>query len=254
MPASDRFREPAPFAVVADDLALLLRSERSVLRGHAVVRRALEDVQLLRVLGDLRDRLDRGGAGADHGDALSAEVDPLGRPLASVKPLAFEVIEARERRALDRRQIAGCHHTPAAGQGVLLRGGDHPLVVLVVEAGGLHLGVELDIAPEIEAVGNVIEVAQDLRLRRVSLAPDPLVQQLVRERVAVVDALDIAACAGVAVPEPGAPHPGAAFQHPGRVSKLAQPVQREQAGEPGTDDDHFIVLRAAAAVVHIHAS
>ena len=64
--------------------------------------------------------------------------------------------------------------------------------------------VELDVAAQVEAVGDVVDVAQDLRLGGVALGPVPLLLELVGERVRVVQALDVAARARVAVPVPGA--------------------------------------------------
>ena len=74
----------------------------------------------------------------------------------------------------------------------------------LVEGRRRHARRELDVAPQVEAVGDVVDVGEDLRLGGVPLAPLPLLLQLVRERVRVVHALDVAARARVAVPVPGA--------------------------------------------------
>ena len=60
------------------------RVELAVVRGHGVVRGALEHEQLVGLLGDDRDRLDSRRAGADDADALAAEVDTFVGPLAGV--------------------------------------------------------------------------------------------------------------------------------------------------------------------------
>jgi len=51
----------------------------------------LEDCQVLRLLGDQRDGLDRRGSGADDGDALTGEVDAFMRPASGVGLGAGEV-------------------------------------------------------------------------------------------------------------------------------------------------------------------
>ena len=61
---------------------------------------------------------------------------------------------------------------------------------------------EPDVATEVEAIGDVLEVPQDLRLGGVALRPGPLLPAR-GPGVGVRHALDIAARAGVAVPEPG---------------------------------------------------
>ena len=80
------------------------------MRGHAEVGGALEDVQVLRLPGQLRDQLDPGRAGADDADALAGELDPVLGPARGVVPLALELVEALERRAVHRRQASRGHH------------------------------------------------------------------------------------------------------------------------------------------------
>ena len=67
-----------------------------------------------------------------------------------------------------------------------------------------HPRIELNVAAQLEAVGDVVGVTQDLRLRRIALGPNPLLLQLLRELVRILHALNVAACARVAVPIPGA--------------------------------------------------
>ena len=62
---------------------------------------------------------------------------------------------------------------------------DLPLGRGFVIGDGLDPAVELDVAAEVELVGDEVAVAQGLRLRREVLAPLPLAQQLVGEGVAV---------------------------------------------------------------------
>ena len=92
----------------------------------------------------------------------------------------------------------------------------------LVPVGGRHAGLELDVAAEVEAVGDVVEVAQDLRLLGVLAAPLPLLHQVLVERVAVDVRLGVAAGARVAVPVPGAADVVAGFEHPRQAHLVAQ--------------------------------
>jgi hypothetical protein len=65
--------------------------------------------------------------------------------------------------------------------------------------------VELDVAAQVELVGDVVEIALGLGPSGKTLAPIPLVEQLLGKRVAVGVALEIEAGAWIAVPIPGAP-------------------------------------------------
>src|SRR5690606_27782430 len=93
-----------------------------------------------------------------------------------------------------------------------------------------------DVAVQVEAVGDGLDVAQDLGLAGVAVRPLPLLLQLGGEGIGVVDALHVAAGPGVAVPEPGAADAGARLEDARPQAEPAQPVQHVQAGEPGPDD------------------
>src|SRR6267378_1396304 len=80
----------------------------------------------------------------------------------------------------------------------------HPAVLGLVEDGRMHWRIELNVAAQLEAVGDVVSVAEDLRLRRIPLGPNPLLLQLLRKLVGILHALYVAARAWVAVPIPGA--------------------------------------------------
>src|SRR5262252_7485144 len=64
--------------------------------------------------------------------------------------------------------------------------------------------VELNVAAQVKPVCHMVDVAQDFRLRRISLGPNPLLLELLRELVRILHALHIAARTWVAVPIPGA--------------------------------------------------
>ena len=114
---------------------------------------------------------------------------------------------------------------------------DLPAVRRLVEACRGHPRVELNVAAEIEAVGDVLDVPQDLGLGGIALRPAPFLLQLVGEGVGVVHALDVAAGAGIAVPIPGAADAAARFVDPRGQAEAAQAVEHVQAGEPSADDD-----------------
>ena len=57
----------------------------------------------------------------------------------------------------------------------------HPLARRLVELRADDLGVELVVPSQIEAVGDMVEVGQDLGLRREALRPRPVALQLLVE-------------------------------------------------------------------------
>ena len=119
-----------------------------------------------------------------------------------------------------------------------------PAIVRFVELRRHDIRVQLDIAAQVEAVGHVVRVAQDLGLARVALGPLPLLLQRVGERVGILHALDVAARARIAVPVPRAADARAALVDARRHAEPAQPVQHVEAGETGADDDGVVVLNA----------
>src|SRR4030095_2667946 len=203
--ADARLARLAPEVGVARlHLSLEVRVEGRVARWGAEVRRALEDEQVRGLSRDDRDRLDGRGAGADHPDPLAAEVDALVRPASRVIRGTPEALPARKLRYLGRGQATGRHDAEARRHAVAVVRRDGPAPAGLVEGRYRHPRSDLDVAPQVEAIGDVIDVGQDLRLRGVPLAPLPLLLQLVRERVRIVHALDVASRAWVAIPVPGA--------------------------------------------------
>jgi hypothetical protein len=111
-----------------------------------------------------------------------------------------------------------------------------PVVLGFVEDGRMHTGVELDFAAQVEAVGDVVGVAQDLGLRRIPLGPNPLLLQLIRELVGVLHAFHVAARAGVAVPIPGAANAASGLENAHGKARPAEAMQHVHAGEASSDD------------------
>src|SRR5882757_5445174 len=96
---------------------------------------------------------------------------------------------------------------------------------------------ELDIAAQIELVGDVVEIAQRFRLAGKVLGPVPFLQQFLRERVAVGVTFRIEARAGITVPVPGAADIGAGLEHAYAQALFAQPVELIKPRHARADDD-----------------
>ena len=144
--------------------------QRGVPGGDAEVGRALEHRQLRGLGGDDGDRLDRGGARADHPHALAGEVDALVGPEARVMHLAREALETRDVGHAGNREAAGRHDQERGGEPLAAVRGHRPAVARLVEDRLGHARAEPDVAAEVEALGDVLEVAQDLGLAGVALA------------------------------------------------------------------------------------
>ena len=229
---------------------LVLRVQRGIPRGDAEVRSPLEDDQRGGLPGDEGDGLDGGRARADHADALAGEVDALVRPVPGVIPPAREGLESLERGHLRGGQAARRHDAELRRDAVAAVRLNRPAVRRFVEDRRGHSRRELHVPAQVEPVGDVIDVPQDLRLGGVPLGPRPFLLELLRERVRVVHALDIAAGTRVTVPVPRAPDAAARLVHPRREPDLAQAVEHVQPGQASPDDDR--VEGAARLSIGVH--
>ena len=187
----------------AERLPLFL-GQHGVAGGNREIRGALKHREVAGLLGDHRHRLDARRSRADHADALAGEIDRLMRPVAGVIDLALKTIEALDLGHPCVRQAAGGEHDEFCGHGLAVGERDRPQVGALIELRAFDDGVELDVGAETKTVGDVVGVFQNLRLRRVALAPVPFLLQLFGERIGILHALDVAARAGIAVPVPGA--------------------------------------------------
>ena len=192
--------------------------------GDRIVGRALEDVKVFGLADDHGDRLDGGRPGADDADAKAREVDLLVRPQPGVVVRTGKAFEALDLRPVGNRQTAGRHHAVSAdgGDSVVVR--ERPARRRLIIARRLDPRVEDDVATQIEAVRHVLGIGQDFRLRRVALGPLPFLLKLVRELIGILQALDIAAGAGIAVPIPCAADTIRGFEGARRYPHLAQPI------------------------------
>ena len=105
----DRVAGNVPDLVVALlDVVEVVPVHRVVTGRDGELRGALEDREVLRLLGDHGNRLDAAGTGADHADALPGEVDTVVRPGAGVERFALERVAARDIPGSDRRRGSRC--------------------------------------------------------------------------------------------------------------------------------------------------
>ena len=178
------------------------RSVRVVQRSGPV-RPALEDGQIADLVGDLGDHLNTGGAGADNGDLLTSESTGSCGQLKVWKerPLKFSMPLRRGGVGVERRPIAMMTKRLVSSRpsSIFRR---HRSCSLV-EVRRFDLAVELHVFAQVELVGDVVQVAQVLRLAGEALLPVPLIQQFLGKRIAVGVALRVEAGARIAVPVPG---------------------------------------------------
>ena len=102
---------------------------------------------------------------------------------------------------------------------------------------GGHAALELDVAAQVELVGDMVQIALGLGLAGEVLLPVPFVEQFLRKGIAVGPALGIEAGARIAVPVPGAADTRAGLEQPHLQAEFAQPVELIQPGNAGADDD-----------------
>ena len=109
---------------------------------------------------------------------------------------AVEGVDPLEGGNIGRGETPGGHHAEVGRNSLAAVCLDDPVARLLIENGGDDSRVEDDILPQIEAFGHVVDIAQDLRLARVALAPLPFLLEFFGELIGVLDALRIASRAG----------------------------------------------------------
>ena len=187
-----------------------------------------------------RDRLDAGRAGADDADPLAGEVDALVRPAAPVwYHLALEGVQARDVGDVGRRQAAGRHDAgtrPTIASPSSVRTVQRP-VALVEVARAVTRVLERDVAAQVEPVGDVVEVAQDLRLGRRTARSTPTPARA-RRRTS-----RSSPCSRRRTGRRGSGSSTRCRRRrrrpraPDGQPEPAEPVEHVHAGEPGADDD-----------------
>ena len=243
-PATDVFSTSHIVLEVGPELRLLLGRDRCVVQRRAPVGSALVHGQGGDLVGDGGDDLHAARSGADDGNALAGEVDRRRRPQPRVVRLAPEVLAARDVREVGHREDAGRRDEESCPELRAVLGPDGPRPRRLVVGRRRDPGAESDVAPEVEPVDHVVEVALGLRLRREVLLPLPLVEQLLREEVGVGVALRVEARPGVAVPVPGATHAVARLEQLRGEARFTSAVELVDAGDAGADDQHVGIGRA----------
>ena len=202
---------------------------------------------MLGLLGEERDRLDPRGARADDPDALPGDVDALVGPPAGVIRRPREGIDAVDLRELRRRQAADRHDQEAGVVRSPASVSTDQRAEASFHVAAVTLRLEADVAAQVESIGHVVGVGEDLRLGGVALGPVPLLLQLGGERVGVVHRLDVATGTRVAVPPPGPTHVGRGFDHLHVEPLVPEAVQQVHAGEAGAHHDHVEIGTDVAA-------
>src|SRR5579863_4756105 len=114
-------------------------------------RRALEHVELLGVLAQMRDALDRGRARPDDSHAFVSELMQAAGgiaagiviiPAAGVERMPLELLDPRNRRELGPIQRTARHDYVARGENIAAIGFDRPALFLIVPTGLSDLRLE----------------------------------------------------------------------------------------------------------------
>ena len=211
--------------------------QRHVELGEAPDRGALKNGEVLDDWRDLRDHLDGRGSRSDDRDALARQVQVV-VPARRVHGQTRERIDA-----VDIGQF-GCDEHPAGvdeepgGDDAAGIGADVPQVLLLVEVGAEHLGLEPDLAAQTVLVDAVLGVGLQFVPGRVGARPVRalLEGELVRER------RNVNGDTGIRVPVPSAAWPVASLDH--QVVAQARLVELDggaDAGKTGADDDGVVV-------------
>ena len=218
-------------AVTVGHLLVVVLVREHPLRG------ALEDGELLDVVGDRRRDLEPARAGADEREALAADVDVVGPAARSgtTGPAKSSMPGMSGRwgwfsapTALITANASSWSTDPSfAFTSTVQR------PVRVVERGARDLGVEPAVRLDAVLVHHSPEVLRELGLLREVLGP--VVGRL--ERVAVEVAADVDPRAGVAVVPPRAAGTAALLHDRERDARLRQPDPGEQPGLAAPDHD-----------------
>ena len=166
---------------------LELRRQRRVARRHAVVGGALEHGE---VRGLSRRSPARPGCRSSRCRSCPTRLPVKSTPSCGHWPVwyhrALEVLEARDVGHVGGRQAAdGGDQERARTASRRPRSRTRQQLGRLVVARAGDARVEADVALQVEPVGDVVEVAQDLGLLGIALRPVPLLLQLLREGIAV---------------------------------------------------------------------
>src|SRR3981081_3475709 len=152
-------------------------------------------------------------------------------------PLPLEALQTRIVRRPRRRKITRRHDTKARGRGIAFISLHRPGARLTIEGRLPAPRVALKVAPEVKAVGHMVDVTQDLRLRAVALRPMPFLLQLVGKGIRILHAFDVAATPWIVVPVPGTANVGAGLEGAHYEAEFTQSINRVETADPISDDN-----------------
>ncbi len=217
---------------VAGEALLLLVAEHDVLAGQDPLGRALVHVDLRADLRQFGHDLRRAGPGADHRHPPARQVVPVlparrveGRAAKRVQPL--DLGQRRRGEGAD-----GAHQDVGLVEPACVVG-HHPTAAPLVPAGRLDAHARAQMGSDGEAIGALLEVAQDLGLRGVRLGP----VGLEGEGIGVEMRRHVAGRSGVRVEPPGPAHAvGRLEQNEVAPARLGQRDGQPEATGAGADD------------------
>ena len=152
-------------------------------------------------------------ARTDDANALAGKTHRLARPAGTVMKLALERVFAGKKRLLGRRKLTDRQDQELCLPFAAIFGGNAPRPLLFAERRPLHAGAELDVAPQIEPIGNMVDIAEHLRLGGISFRPPPFLFQLGREHVGIIVTFYIATSAWITVEVPDSAQLVAGLKH-----------------------------------------
>jgi taurine dioxygenase len=150
------------------------------------------------------------------------------------------------------RKPAGGHHAEAGAELLTGFGVDGPRVARLVERGGADTGRESDVAAEVVAVGDVVQVPLDLGLGGELFAPHPLLFELGIEPERVLEARDVAPRPRVAIPVPRTAHGRSPLEDDDPEPPLSQHLQGVEPRHAGPHD-HDVRVQLDVRRPHDHS-
>src|SRR5690606_15323336 len=112
--------------------------------------------------------------------------------------------------------------------------------------------MELHVTHQVEALRDMLDVRQNLMLRRVALRPVPFLLQVVVERVRVLEALDDTSRARILVPEPRTADAAASLESARLEAEAPHAMDGIEAGKAGADDRDIELDRFLGGVSLAH--
>ena len=160
--------------------------------------------------------------------------------------VALETLNACNARQLGPVQRAVGHRHKAGPHSVAAIGGDDPARALLIPGHGCDLGLETGIGVEVVLFGYGAAMGQNLRRACIFLCRHEA--DLFQQRQVDI-ALDVAGCAGIAVPVPGAAEVTALFDDPDVLdARFPQPRPGQQATKPAAHNYHLDLVGQRCAV------